>query len=331
MKEIEMIKGAKKIVEECTDVKTGENVLIITDTTMPLSIAETLAMACKERGAETIISIMSPLSVEGHEPPPTVAEAMKKAQVVFMVLSQGILHTTSCINAAKVGARGITLPQFTEEDLYRGPIEADFTENRKLAEKVAERLQRAKEARITTIAGTDIYLNLEGQGKGVKTFPYICRQPGKFCGMIFETNISPNVGKSQGIIICDGCISFFKPGLIPKEYVRAVVKDGMVTEISGGADAKKLVDALKALDDPMVHNIAELGIGLDPMSKLPKAKMTGSQSQDKGIYGTCHIGAGSNVTWGGNVKAATHYDFILYAPKIELDGNVLLENYQFNL
>ena len=110
-----------------------------------------------------------------------------------------------------------------------------------------------------------------------------------------------------------------------------MVKDGIVTEISGGADARKLADALAALEDPMVYNVAELGIGLNPMAKLSMTKMTGSQSQDKGIYGTCHIGAGSNITWGGNIKVTTHFDFILYAPKIELDGNVLLENYQFNL
>ena len=58
--------------------------------------------------------------------------------------------------------------------------------------------------------------------------------------------------------------------------------------------------------------------------------MKGSH-KDKGIYGTCHIGIGSNITWGGNIKAATHCDLIMYAPKIELDGKMILENYRFNL
>jgi len=40
MKMIEMIKGAKKMVDECTNVKKGENVLIITDTNTQLSIAK---------------------------------------------------------------------------------------------------------------------------------------------------------------------------------------------------------------------------------------------------------------------------------------------------
>ena len=71
-----MIKGARKILDECMNVKKGENVLIIIDTTMPLSIAETLAMACKEREGEPTIIIMSPVQIDGNDPPPPVAEAI---------------------------------------------------------------------------------------------------------------------------------------------------------------------------------------------------------------------------------------------------------------
>ncbi len=324
IKKSEMIKGAKKLVDECTKVKEGENVLIITDTGRPLSIAETLAVACKERGAEPIITILSPRQVEGNDPPPPVTEAMQKAEVIFMVLSQGIFHSPSRTKAAKMGARGMTLPQFTEEDMVRGAIEADFLETKQLVQKVGDALRRTKEARVTTPAGTDIYFNLEGRGEAVRTFTNFAHQPGEFGVMILEANISPNVGSAQGIIVCDAGIYFFKPGLIPKEPVRVVVKDGMVTDISGGAEAKKLADSLAALDDPMVYNVAELAIGLNP-----KAKMTGGQSQDKGVYGTCHIGIGSDITWGGNIKAATHFDLLMYAPKFELDGITMLENYQF--
>lgn len=104
------------------------------------------------------------------------------------------------------------------------------------------------------------------------------------------------------------------------------IKNGMVTEIGGGTEARKLSDLLTEMGDPMVYNVAELGIGLNP-----KAKITGAKTQDKGVYGTCHIGLGSNITWGGNIKAATHFDLIMYAPKIDLDGITILENYKFNL
>lgn len=320
-----MVKGARKLVDECTNVKEGENVLIITDTGMPLSLSETLAIVCREKGAETVITIMSPRRVQGNDPPPPIVEAMQRAQVIFLVCSRSIFHTHSRLNAARAGARGISISEFEEEDMLRGAIEANFMETKELVEKVGDALRNATEVRITTAAGTDIHLNLKGRGEGVRTFTNICHNPGEFGVIILEASISPNVGTTQGIIVCDASITLFKPGLVD-EPVRVIVKDGMVTEISGGVEARKLASQLAEMGDPMVYNVAELGIGLNPM-----AKMTGVSIQDEGVYGTCHIGVGSNITWGGNIKATTHFDFIMYAPKIELDGVTILENYEFNL
>ena len=325
MKKIEMIRGAKKLVDECVKVKEGENVLIVTDTGMQLSIAEILAIACKERGAEVMITIMSPRQVEGNDPPPPISEAMQKAQVIFLACSRSIFHAHSRIKAQKAGARGISLTEFTEEDMFRGALEANFLETKELIDKVGEALRKAKEARITTKAGTNMYIDLKGRGSGVVTLNNICHEPGTFGAVILEASTSPNVGTAQGVIVCDASITLLKPGVV-KEPVRAVVNDGMVTEISGGAEARKLSDLLAATGDPKVYNVAELGIGLNP-----KAKITGVQTQDEGVFGTCHFGIGSNITWGGNIKAATHFDFIMYAPKIELDGITILENYKFKL
>lgn len=325
MKQIEMITGAKKLVDECTKVKEGENVLIVTDTVTPFSIAEVLATACKERGAEPVIIIMSPLQMEGNDPPPPVAEAMLKAHVIFLALSRSIFHSHSRVRATKTGARCFAFSEFTEEDMFRGAIEADFLKMKGLGERLGDALRKAKAARITTPAGTDIYLDFNGRPEKILILNGICHQPGDAVAIILEAAISPKVGSAQGVVVCDASTSFFKPGLV-KEPIRAVVKDGMVTDISGGIEATKLVEGLAALCDPKVYNVAELGIGFNP-----KAKMTGVQTQDKGVYGTCHIGFGSNISWGGDIKAATHFDFIMYAPKIVLDGTAILENYRFSL
>lgn len=323
MKKIEMIKGAKKILDECTKVKKGENVLIIIDTEMPLSIAETLAMACKEREAEPVIVIISPVSGGGNYPPPPVAEAMQKAQVILQG-SVGIFHTPSRVRATNAGARCLIIAQFSEEDMFKGAIETNFLENKKFVEKLGDTIGKGKEVRITTSAGTDCYLDLRGRLQKVLTFTGIYDQPGDAGSLDLEVAVSPKVGSAQGVIVCDATISLLTPGLI-RDPVRMIVKDGMVTEISGGEEANEIDDLLAAMGDSMVYNVAELGIGVNPKSVL-----RGSH-KDKGVYGTCHIGIGSNVTWGGDIKAATHCDFIMNAPKIELDGKVILENYQFNL
>jgi len=236
-----------------------------------------------------------------------------------------MVHSPSRGKATQAGARFFSFSQVTEEDLYKGAIEVNVLETRKFITQVADALRKAKEARITTPAGTDIYLDFRGRPEKVLELNSICHQPGDAKGILLEAAISPRVGSAQGVVVCDASISLFKPGLV-KEPVRATVKDGRVTEISGGADARRLSDVLAEMGDPLVYNVAELGIGLNP-----KAKMTGVKTQDKGVFGTCHIGLGSNSTWGGTIKAKTHFDLVMYAPKIELDGAVLLENYRFNL
>ena len=119
-----MIKGDKKLVDECTKVEERENVLILTDTVTPFSIPEVLAIACKERGAETMIVITSPFKGVGEDPPPPVVEAMQKAQVVFVASSRGILHSPSRARASKAGTRFFNLSEITEEDMFRGNIKA---------------------------------------------------------------------------------------------------------------------------------------------------------------------------------------------------------------
>ena len=94
----------------------------------------------------------------------------------------------------------------------------------------------------------------------------------------------------------------------------------MIVSISGGAEAKKLAADLKAKKDPMVYNIAEIGIGLNP-----KCRFTGFMLEDEGVFGSVHIGIGTNTTLGGTVKAACHYDLIMTNPTVVADERLILE------
>ncbi len=325
MKRIEMIKGAKKLVQECANVKEGENVLILTDTRMPLSMAEVLSIACKERGAEPMILIMSPPSEVGRgwEPPPPVLEAVVKSDVIFFVLSRSAFSGSSRSKAKKAGARCVNFSELTEEDMFRGAMEVNFLEMKEFGDRLAAKIRNVQEARLTTPAGTDLYLDFRGRLEKVLIINGLCHQPGETASINLEVAISPK--NAQGVIVCDACVTLFRPGLV-NEWVRGTIKDGKLAEISGGVEAKKLTRMLAGFNDPNVYHVVEFGIGFNP-----KAIMTGLPRQDRGVYGSCHIGFGSNTNWGGDIKAAAHFDFILYAPKIEIDGITLLENYKFNV
>jgi leucyl aminopeptidase (aminopeptidase T) len=54
--------------------------------------------------------------------------------------------------------------------------------------------------------------------------------------------------------------------------------------------------------------------------------MEGVMLHDEGVYGTAHIGIGTSVLLGGEVKTLTHFDALMWKPTLALDGKIVLEN-----
>lgn len=316
MRQIEMIRGARTIVETCAGVKPGESVLIITDTNM-VKIAEVLAMAVRERDAEPILAVMIPRRGHGEEPPACIAEAMKKANVILTPVSTSITHTKAVKEATAAGSRAVALTAFTEDLLIRGGIQADFKKLKPICLEVARRFGEAKMVKLTTPTGTSLTLRKEGRRGNAL---YCIVGPGEFSPVPnVEANFSPLEGTAEGVIVADASIPYLGIGLL-REPVRCKVEKGFIVAIDGGTQADILKRDLQARKDPNCYNIAELGVGLNPESR-----MTGIMLDDEGVWGSVHIGIGSNITLGGNIKAAIHYDLLMWGAAIELDGKAILE------
>lgn len=316
MKRIEMILGAKTIVDTCAGVKPGESVLIVTDTNL-VGIAEVLAQAVQERDAEPIIAVMIPRKGHGEEPPPAVAEAMKKANVILTPVSTSITHTRATKEAVEAGSRAIIMTAFTEDLLIRGGIQADFKKQKPICLEVARRFKEAKFVKLTNPVGTSLTMRKEGKRGNAL---YCIVEPGEFSTVpTIEANFSPIEGTAEGVIVADASIPYLGIGVL-EEPVRCKVEKGFIVDIEGGRQARTLKEDWKTRKDPNCYNIAELGVGLNPM-----ARMTGVMLDDEGVFGSVHIGVGTNITLGGNIKAATHYDLLMWGATIELDGKVILD------
>lgn len=316
MKGILMAKGAKKLVEVCAGVKPGENVLIVTDFNKA-KIAESLAAAAYSQGGEAVIATMIPRSGHGQEPPPPIAQAMAKTDVIFSVVSNSITHTQAMQAALQAGARGLAMTDFTEDMLIHGGIEADFHELKIICQKIAKAFQQASVVHLTSEAGTDLIMRKEGRRGNAM---YCLVEKGQLSPVpTVEANFSPLEGTAEGTIVADASIPYINIGVL-REPVMAKVNKGMITKINGGEQAKKLAQDLEKRNDPLVYNIAELGVGLNP-----KSFMQGIMLEDEGVFGTVHIGIGTNITLGGHTKAAIHYDLIMWHPTIVLDGRVVLD------
>ena len=322
MKSILMSKGAKTLVEVCAGVKSHENVLIVTDFMM-MTIAEAVAAAAYHAGAEVMIGTILPRSGHGQEPPPPIAEAMKKADVIFTPVTYSITHTRAVKEACEAGSRIIALTDYREHMLIKGGLDADFHETKEMCLKFARAFEKSNEAVLTSTAGTHLTMRKEGR-PGNALFCIV--EPGQMSpAPNVEANFSPTEGSAEGVIVADASIPYIDIGVLT-EPVTATVEKGMITDIKGGHQAKILADDLKSRNDGQVYNVAELGVGLNP-----KCIMQGVMLEDEGVYGSVHIGIGTNITLGGNVKAAIHYDLLMWEATIELDGNVILEKGQVRL
>lgn len=316
MRELLMLKGAKILVDVCTKTKHGENVLIVTDMANT-SIAKTIATVALDRGAETIMMVMKPRQRAGQEPPKPVAEAMKSADVVFIPVSYSITHTHAVKEAAEAGSRLIVMTDFTEEMMAHGGIEADFTKIKPICRGVAKKFEEGRKIHLTSPGGTDLTMDISGRRGNAL---YCVVEPGEFSTVpTVEANVSPLEGTTNGRIVADASIPYLGIGVIDAP-VTVTVKDGFITDIEGGRQADILKMNLIEQKDPNVYNIAEIGVGLNP-----KCRMCGIMLEDEGVISTCHIGIGTSITLGGTVKAAVHYDLLMWAPKIVIDGTVVLD------
>ncbi|MEM3703055.1 MAG: leucyl aminopeptidase [Candidatus Bathyarchaeia archaeon] len=312
---IRMMNGAMKLVEICAGVKRGENVLIVTDTEK-VSIAEVLAAAAYAKGAETAIIIMTPRKMHSEEPPKMVAAAMKNADVIFAPTTYSISRTKATVEALKAGARMITMPDYTDEMLITGGIEADFMALKHLAERISKEYV-GENIKVASPAGTSLKALIKGRKPNIETG--ICHKPGDFGPPPdVEVNIPPVEGSAEGLLLVDAAASGI--GLI-KDPIKVTVKGGFITSIEGKEEAEKLKKILEAAKDPNAYNIAEIGLGLNP-----KARLIGRLLEDEGVLGTAHIGVGSSLPLGGKIQAPLHIDLIIRNPTIEIDGKKIIEN-----
>lgn len=313
----EMMRGARKLVETCANVKQGERVLVVTDTDRPESVSVAVAAAAKEVGAETVVLIMSPRTRPGEEPPKAVARAMLESDVVFGLTSQTLYHTQARREACKAGTRVLVCTGITEDTLIRGPIEADFVALKPLVEKLAEKLEKGKFVKVTSPSGTNVSASIEGRSANADGC--LAHRPGMCLGVPnMEVNTTPVEGSANGVIVIDA--SGTQVGLV-KDPIIMTVRDGLVVKIEGGAEANHILNVLEQTGDPKSWALAEIAVGLNPMGKV-----VGRLIEDESAYGTGHFALGDNIGLGGKNAAPVHLDFVYWRPTIEVDGEIIMKD-----
>jgi leucyl aminopeptidase (aminopeptidase T) len=308
----ELLKAAQTAISNCLAVKKGESVLVITD--HPLrKIGYAFWEAAREVASEAMLLEILPRSSNGEEPPDAVAKFMKDFDVLIIPTSKSMSHTKARRDACESGARCVTLPGIIEDTMIR-TLNADYNEIGQRSVKMADMVNQGKTAKVTTPAGTDITMKIEGRECHADTG--IVHKPGDFSNLpAGEAYIAPVEGSANGVIVVDGAMV----GKV-KKPIKIVVKDGLATEIIGDQAAKELEKMIEPFGEAG-RNVAELGIGTNH-----KAMIVGSVLEDEKVMGTVHMALGDNKSMGGNVSVQSHLDGILLKPTLWIDDKIIMQD-----
>jgi leucyl aminopeptidase (aminopeptidase T) len=311
-----MIRGAKKIIEQCAGVKEGENVVISTDSNK-IRIAEVLAgITLSVGGIPTIVMIPSSIQgMHGAQLPEPVVAACRESDVFLLPSTWSQTHTDARIEALQNDARGATLCEVTEDCLCVGGILADFEECDRIGRRLGEHLSKTKEMRIRTEKGTDIKGDVTNRPVQYETGLF--REPGQFAAIPdSEVNISPVEGTAEGTAVID--VRVMQVGITRNEPVTLKIEEGEIRKIQGGVAADMLKQILDATGDKSSYNLAEFAIGLNPACREYATNL-----EDLGKLGHFHLGIGSSYAIGGKVKAPCHIDAIGGEAIVEFDGKLV--------
>ncbi|MEL7563352.1 MAG: aminopeptidase [Dehalobacterium sp.] len=306
--------AAETALIHCMGASSGERVLIVTDTKLH-DLGFIFFQTAQRIGVEAMIMEMMPRLSSGEEPPLAVAAGMKEADVVLMVTEKSLSHTRARRGANEAGARIASLPGLTRDMMARA-LNADYAEISSLSKSISVFLTQGKSARLTTPAGTDLILGLEGREGHPDTGLY--QKKGMFGNLpAGEAYIAPLEGTAQGVLVVDGSMAGI--GRL-KSPLTIYIEKGYAVDIKGGEEAA-LLNTLLEPHGKEGRNIAELGIGTNH-----QARLTGAVLEDEKILGTVHVALGDNHTIGGLVEAASHLDGVILSPTLEIDGHMILRD-----
>ncbi len=203
------------------------------------------------------------------------------------------------------GARYCSMPLFKEEMFYTA-LQEDLSILKKRAEFLKEKLKGAETVIVKSENGTYLRFSVKNrefiEDTGDLTFK------GSFSNLpAGEVFVAPVEGTADGKIVIE-----YAPTFKLESPLTLWLSNGEVVHIQGDDSYKKKLNE-KFSQGENNNKLAEFGIGIN------------SQAVDyfnileaEKIYGTIHLAFGDNSSFGGNIKANFHEDYIISKPTVEI-------------
>ncbi len=316
-------------------VKPGEVAAILSESQSRPVLAELAELALTQMGAKVFhVRLVTPrlkeavpvrstgtsLAIEGLEP---VIQALSSSQFIVDCTVEGLLHSVERAALVAKGARIMMISNEHPEILER--VKPSLLVQEK-AQAGGRMITEAKLMRVTSAAGTDLTVNLNGvQGRGSAG---IADQPGSFgywpAGMCI---CYPSNGSVNGKLVLDrGDVNLtFKRYLESPVTLR--IEDDFVTAIEGeGLDAELMRSYYESWQDRNAYAISHVGWGMAPAARWDSLAMYDKRDTNgtelRAFAGNFLISTGANPAAGR--FSACHFDFPMRNCTVSLDGQVVV-------
>ncbi len=305
-----MIKSARRAMVNVLELDPDDRVLVVQDPRCE-KCSRAFFEAARAEGCETTAYVLPEEGRPLKTMPEGMAAVLEGHDVVINVMSGASDEVPFRIEWLNlIEERGLRIghsPSIHEDMMDGGPMDVDYGLMVERAERLIAALADARSVRITTAAGSDITLEIEGRrfvtDVRITDTEKGCNLP---CGEVY---CAPVENGADGVVVVDGPIGGEGP---PPSPVTLEVASGRVIAVSC-ADRRWQERITQLLDtDGGARTIAELGIGLNP-----KARLVGIMLEDEKAYRTAHVAFGNNIGMPGGVsRSTTHIDYLVHRPTI---------------
>jgi 2,5-dihydroxypyridine 5,6-dioxygenase len=323
----------KKQFEMCK-VKSGETIALVSDLATRHEYIEASFAAAEQLGADIYEMRVNSIPSWTKVGVPTIGkckgtlEAVKAADL--LVIFHVPLFTKWLKEVMDCGTRVLMIID-APDDLEQLMSPPGLKEALKRAE---ERYRTTREVRVISDAGTDLTYSC-GEYPVMTQWGY-ADEPGHFDhwgGGHIHT--FPNEGSARGtVVIQPGDIVVLPYCRYVQDTVRLEIKDGFITRLEGGLDAKLMRDWLddgKADEsDRDPYAISHLGWGLNPQARWYALAMNGDEPERhrasaRVFAGNFLFSTGPNSQGGGKRTTRGHYDVPMRDCTVMLDNEVIID------
>jgi leucyl aminopeptidase (aminopeptidase T) len=344
--DLKLKRSANVAVRDVLKIKKGEKVIIVTNPDKEsFPVSQALFDASAEAGADPLIIIQNEKTQLDFTEDGVIG-AIKSEPDVFISISKNKLgkdrdaiinpyehegkkynNTFHYLMHGIKKCRSFWSPGITR-DMFIRTVPVNYDNMNKNSLILKNLLDKAVELKITSPAGTDVTVGINGRQAMCDDGDF--SHPGSGGNLpAGETFISPVVGKTEGIIVFDGSMSTNSGDILINTPIIVSVKNGFAEEIKGAEEAEALIDTIEKAEKNAIlfekegklpagdgkkykknaRNIGELGIGLNP-----EAIISGNMLEDEKAFKTCHFAIGSN--YDEDAPSLIHLDGLVKEPTI---------------